>query len=149
MAGILANSATQTMLDGDTAVDKVVTGYLLGEQITLGVTGSPTSLEWGQAVPSGSAPARSVLSSTTSAAPRFTPDVAGYYVITCNADGAPYVIRISVLAVAASVAREAILLMPVDASQIQAPAAGIVLFCDGDDLKFKDSSGTVSTVTTS
>ncbi len=148
MAGILANSATVTMVDGDTAVDQNVTGYLMNEQITLSVTGSPTNTTWGQAIPSGSGAARTALSSSSGATQRFTPDVSGYYTITCNADGTMYVLRIQVLAIAQSVAREALRLLPMANSQVPTPQTGIALFCGTDEtLRFKDSTGTVYTVT--
>ena len=149
MAGIKANSATKTMGDGDTAVDKVVTGYLAGEQITLSVTGSPSSREWGQALPSGSTIARSGLSSETAASPRFTPDVAGYYVITCKADGTDYVLRIQVLDTAIVSVRDVTRLRKLTDGQVATPPEGTIhLYVDTTDtLKFKDSGGTVHTVT--
>ena len=43
MAGILANSATSTMASGDTAVDKIVSGYITNERIALSITPSGDS----------------------------------------------------------------------------------------------------------
>lgn len=151
MAGILANSATKTMTDGDTAVDKAVSGYLRNEQITLTATGSPSSHSWGIAKPSGST-ARSNLNDDDVAQVVFTPDEPGYYVITCLVDGTTeYVIRIAVIDVVTLTSREGLRLTPIAEASVPAPALGAVLFWseDSDALKQKLSDGTVETITVS
>lgn len=147
MAGILANSATVTMVDGDTAVDKSVSGYLRNEQITLSVTGSPASFSWGISKPSG-ATARSSLNDLDVASVTFTPDVTGYYVITCNIGSTTYVIRIYVIDVALLSSIEGIRLAPVAAASIATPALGAVLFWNETTglLSIKKTDGTVQTV---
>jgi hypothetical protein len=136
------------MVGGDTSVDNTVTSYIKGQEILLSTTGTVASHVWAQAIPSGSAPARSALSSSTSAAPKFTPDVAGYYTVTCNADGTNYVLRIQVLEPTTATFRNAIQLPLLTSAQVPTPPVGSVnVYCEGDALKFKDSDGTVHTVT--
>src|SRR3990167_2773526 len=97
MAGILASSASETMTSGDTAADNTHTGYLVAEQVTLATYPTGASYSWGLAKPSG-ATVRSDLSATTGAGPVFTPDVAGYWTITCTvASTTAYVLRIAVV----------------------------------------------------
>jgi len=145
MAGIKANSATQTMGDGDTAADQSVSGYVVGEKITLSTTGSPSSYSWGQATPSGST-SRADLSSFTSATPVFTPDVAGYYVITVTVDGSTaYVLRISVIDTAPVDVAQAHRYPPVADGSVPTPALGETHFYSstGSRMKKKTAAGTV------
>lgn len=128
MSGILANSASMTMTGGDTATDKAVSGYVCSEQITLSVTPSGSSYSWGLSKPAG-ATGRSDLNDATSASPVFTPDVAGYYVLTCLVDGATaYVLRAAVTHAAVTTAYEAIRFSPIADSRVAAPALGCCLF---------------------
>ncbi len=146
MAGILANSASKTMEAGDTSADAVVSGFVTGERIVLGTNPTGESYSWGLSVPSASAAARSGLSSATDAAPTFTPDVAGTYVVTCTVDGTTtYVMRIAVVAVAVTVANQALRFSPVADAAVPAPAIGITLYYSSDHtaLVVKDSENNV------
>lgn len=131
MAGILASSVTQTMVS--TSVDATQAGYLTGEQVALSTTPSGTSYAWSVARPSGSSAGRSALSSDTDASPTFTPDVAGYYVITCLVSGTTsYVLRIAVTSLAVQTPSQCLRLSPVTDAQVEAPAVGVALFCGSD-----------------
>lgn len=150
MAGIMASSATETMVSGDTAADNSHAGYIASEMTTLSVTPSGSSYSWGQSIPSGSATARSGLSSTTDASPTFTPDVAGEWVVTCLVDGTTtYVLRLSVTAIATTTMAEAFRLQPVADSAVSAPAGSILALYNSstqNGLAVKNSDGTVYTV---
>lgn len=150
MAGIKANSQTQTMVDGDTAEDQNVSGYNAGEQVNLTLTGSPSSHVWTIAKPAG-ATARSDLATTTSATTRFTPDVSGYWVVTCNIGTAEYVLRIAVVAIATETVREAMRFTPLADSAVVAPSSGAALFWSADSgaLKMRLADNSLLTVTTS
>jgi len=151
MAGILANSVTQTM--GSTSADATQVGYLAGEQITLSVTPSGDSYAWSIARPSGSSAARAAFSDDTAASPTFTPDLPGYYVITCLVDGATsYVLRIAVTSLAVVSPSQGLRLSPVTDAQVEAPAVGVVLFCGsqhGNALCVKNADDSVDVVTVS
>lgn len=148
MAGILASSVTQTMSSG--TVDASQAGYLNGEQITLSTTPTGSSYAWSVSRPAGSSAGRSALSSATDAAPTFTPDVAGYYVVTCLVSGTTsYVLRLGVTSLAVQSPSQALRLSPVTDAQVEAPAVGMVLFCGSDHgnvLCVKDASDDVFTV---
>jgi len=144
MAGILANSATQTMTGGDTAADKSVSGYVNSEQVVLSTTPTGTAYAWALGKPSG-ATARSDLTASTGASVSFTPDVAGYYVVTCTVDSTTvYVIRISVLDVSVTTTRQGIRMTPVAGATIPTPALGETLYWDDDvdRIRLKNSAGT-------
>ena len=148
MAGILANSVTQTM--SSASVDASQAGYLNAEQITLSTTPTGSSYAWSLSRPSGSIAARSALSSDSDAAPTFTPDVAGYWVISCLVDGTTsYVLRISVTSLAVQTSTQAFRLSPVTDSQVEAPTVGLALYCSstqGNVLCVKDPDDVVYTV---
>lgn len=148
MAGILANSSTHT--HSSTSVDETEAGYITAEQVTLSVTPSASSYSWGMARPSGSSAGRSALSEDDVASPVFTPDVAGFYTITCLVNGTTtYVIRLSVTSLAVASPSQALRLSPVTDAQVEVPAVGAVLFCGsdhGDVLCMKDATNTVFTV---
>jgi len=144
MAGILANSASATMVGGDTAVDKAVSGYVTGEQVTLSTSPTGSAYLWGQSVPPG-ATSPGNLSSTTATGPTFTPNVAGIWVVTVTVDSTTdYVIRISVTQSAVTTSYEGIRYSPKTAASITAPAVGETVFWDSTYSRFraKDSSGT-------
>jgi hypothetical protein len=149
MAGILANSATETMVSGDTAASNVNAGYVAAEQITLSVMPTASTYLWGQAIPAGSAPLKSALTSLTDAGPRFVPDVAGEYVITCLVDGATsYVIRLSVVALTATIAVGAMRLLPIADASVPAPATGKTMYLnDAGLLSLKLPNNTIQRVT--
>lgn len=132
MAGIMANSATETMVAGDTSADNSVSGYLARESITLSVTGSPSTFSWGLSKPSGSGSV-CALDDTDSASVAFSPDVEGYYVVTCLIDGATlYVLRVAVAQVSAVTSLTAVRLLPVADASVPTPPAGATLFYSSD-----------------
>lgn len=146
MAGILANSGSVT--HSSTSADAVKSGYVTAEQIVLTTTPTGVSYQWALAKPSG-ATARSDLSDDTNATPTFTPDVAGYYVITCTVDSVTvYVLRISVTQVTAATAVEALRLQPKSNASVPTPSTGVALFYSSDEaaLCIKDASGDVFVV---
>lgn len=137
MAGILANSVSQTMGSGDTAVDQAVSGYLSGETITLTTSPTGSAYTWALAIPTGSAVTRSALSSTSIAGPTFRPDVAGDYLVTADVDGTTYVIRINVVQAAVTTSLEAIRYAPQSAASVVAPAQGQATFYDDTLLRLR------------
>ena len=147
MAGITANSATVTMGGGDTSADNTQDGFLVGEQITLATSPTGDAYSWGIAKPSGST-ARAALSSLTAASPTFTPDAAGYYVLTVTVDGSTdYVLRLNVTAVTQVTTAEAQRFPPKAVATVPAPASGLALFADASGrLSRKESDSTVRIV---
>lgn len=149
MAGILANSASKTMVAGDTSADKVVSNYVAGERILLTVAPTGTTYAWSSSAPSSSSAARSALSADSGASVFFTPDVGGTYLITCTVDGATvYVIRITVQAAAVAEPVEAVRYSPRADSTVPAPAAGRAMYFSSDQnaMVTKDPSGTIRTL---
>lgn len=146
MSGILANSASKQMLSGDTAPSQTVAGFVAGEQIVLGAFPAGTGYQWGTAIPSGSAAARSKLSSKTDVAPTFTPDVAGPYVITVNVDGTTYSVQLTVVAAATMNAAGGLRFFPLTRAAVPAPSSGHSLFDSQDDgfASVKDAAGNVT-----
>lgn len=145
MAGILASSASKTMTPGETQPDDAESGYVTGEQIALSVTPAATTFSWGIAKPSG-ATVRANLSGTTDATPVFTPDVAGFYVVTVTVDSSTsYVIRLSVTQVAITTAAEAVRFQPKADASVPAPARGEALFFSSNvsRLRVKTTAGAV------
>lgn len=146
MAGILANSASVTMVSGDTAATNTFAGFLTGEQITLSTTPTFASYSWSEAKPSA-ATSRSDLSAATGASVTFTPDVAGYYVITVvTNDGTTYTLTLSVTQVAQATTIEALRLSPKSDASVTAPVLGTAVYhsTDLDAPAAKDSAGTVT-----
>ncbi len=128
MSGILANSVSKTMVSGDTAADQVTSGFVALEEITLTTTGTPTSYVWGLSKPSGST-ARTALSSTTAASPTFTPDVEGYFVVTCLLDGTTlYILRIAVADDASVTTVSTLKFLPIADSLVPVPATGRTVY---------------------
>jgi hypothetical protein len=128
MAGILANSASAQMVAGDTSPTNSRSGFIVGEQITLGITPAGECV-WGQSIPRASAPARSKLNDDTAAAPKFTPDVGGTYVVTVVVDGTTtYTLVLAVVNTAVIDLGEGIRLSPVADAQVPAPTLGRVLY---------------------
>lgn len=148
MAGIKANSASFVMVDGDTAVDKSVTGRITNEQIVLTTTGSPASFAWALSKPAGST-VRASLSDTDDASVTLTPDVEGTYVVTCVVDGSTtYVIRIGVVNISAVSTLGALHFTPIANSQVPTPAVGRTVFFSSDAgaLAEKRPDGSVHTL---
>jgi hypothetical protein len=150
MAGILANSPSKTMVSGDAGVDQSVTGFITGERIVLGAVPAGVSYSWGLSVPAESAVARSRLSDSTAAAPTFTPDVTGVYVLTLLVDGTTYVLRLSVRQVAISQFSEVLRFTPIADSQVPAPALGRAVYFSETQgaLVEKRPDGSVHVITT-
>lgn len=152
MAGILANSSSSTMTSGDSAVDKVVTGYIRNERITLATYPiASSSYVWALAAPSGSNSAKAYITDTTSSAPALVPDVGGTYTVTCLVDGmTTYTIRISALDTAMSEPAEALRFTPRADAQVAAPAAGCALYWSSTQnaLVVKLSDGSVYAIDT-
>lgn len=153
MAGITGNSTSVTMGSGDTSADKNQAGYVAGEMVTLGVVhgSTPTSYQWGIALPSGASTGRVVLSGETSAAPTFTPQsgVEGYYVVTCLVDNATtYVLRLAVVKNTYTILAGALRSLPKTAASVPTPQTGFTEFLDSaTGLKSrKDTSGNVTVV---
>lgn len=120
------------MVSGDTAVDNSVAGYIAGEQIVLTVTPTGATYSWGISKPSGST-VSSDISNETDQAPRFTPGIAGYYVITLTVDSTTtYVLRINVTQVAQTTSYEAIRYAPKTDSAVPTPALGMATFYSDD-----------------
>jgi hypothetical protein len=132
MSGILANSTSKTMLAGATSADNAQSGYVALEDITLSVTPTASSYAWAIAKPSNST-ARAVLSSTTDASPSFTPDVEGFYTLTCVVDSVTtYVLRVAVLAIGSVSTLSAVKLLPIANVQVPTPATGRTIFSSSD-----------------
>lgn len=149
MAGILANSSTKTMVSGDAAVDNTTSGFIALERVTLSTTGTPTSYAWGLAKPSDST-SSCALSSDTAASPTFSPDVQGYYTITCVVDGVTtYILRVAVLSIAAGSTLSTIRFLPIADSQVPTPATGSTVYWSSTQgaLAEKLSTGAVKVIT--
>lgn len=146
MAGILANSSSVSMSSG--TADASQTEYLTNEQVILSTTPTASTYAWSVSVPAASAAGRSAIDDDSIAAPRFTPDVAGYYVVTCNAGGTVYILRMNVTALAVASPTQALRLSPVTDSQVEAPDVGIALYYSSTQsaLCVKDPNDDVFTV---
>jgi hypothetical protein len=142
MAGILANSATVTMTVG--TADGTCAGFVSAEQITLGTSPTGSGYVWGLARPSDSAVA---LNSLTAAAPTLTPDVGGYYTVTCTVDSATsYVLRLSVAAPATVATITALRFLPTTNASVAAPATGVKVYYSSTcaALVQVDTAGTIT-----
>lgn len=142
--GILANSASATMVSS--GADASASGYLTSERIVLTTNPTGTNYVWASSAPSNSSLARSSLSGETGSSVTFTPDVAGYYTITCTVDGVTsYVLRISVTATGVSQLVECIRFSPKTDASVPVPAVGMTLYfsSDQDAMVFKDPAGDI------
>lgn len=149
MAGIKANSSSKTMVDGDTAVDKSVSGYLTAEQIVLTTTPTGSTYSWAISKPAG-ATARSDLSDSDDASITFSPDVEGTYLVTVVVDGSTtYVIRIACVHISAVSTLGALHFLPIANSQVPTPASGRTVYYSSDAaaLVEKRPDGTVHVIT--
>jgi len=126
MAGILANSAAVTMVSASSP--EVKAGFVTKQQVTLTADPVGSAYSWGQAIPAGSVSAFSALTSTVNATTRFTPDVAGEYVITCDVDGTFYTLRMTVVAVTAVPTVGGTRYLPVADASVPAPSNGETVF---------------------
>lgn len=151
MAGITATSVTTSLVAGDTSTDKAISGFIVGEKITLGLTAAGTTRTWSLGVPNGSAVARSALSDDTGAAPYFTPDVAGYYVLTCIIDSVTtYILRIACATQASVDQAGSVRFAPLADETVPTPVQGVTLYYSSTQgaLCIKTSAGAVRTVDT-
>jgi hypothetical protein len=149
MAGILANAASKTMVAGDTAADKSVSGYITAESITLTTNPTGTTYSWGLSKPAGST-ARAALSDDDGASVNITPDVEGTYLVTCVVDGSTtYVIRIGCVNISVVSSLGALRFTPIANSQVPTPAAGRTVYFSSDSsaLVEKRPDGTVHVIT--
>lgn len=148
MAGILANSASASMVSG--TVDGSVSGRITGETIGLTTDPAGTTYSWSISLPSGSNAARAGLDDSSVAGPSFTPDVSGIYTVHCTVDGTTsYTLRIAAVNLVASNFLEAGRLSPVADAQIPTPAVGLTYYCGSDHsnvLCVKNAAGAVFTV---
>lgn len=145
MAGIMANSVSATMVSGDTAADKSVSGYLTKEAISLSVTGGST-FSWSLSKPTASG-STVALKTPTAASSGFSPDVEGYYVVTCLVDGTTlYVLRLATADVSPVGTMTALRLIPVANATIPTPVAGATIFysIEEDAVAKKLPNGTVT-----
>lgn len=148
MSGILWNSASKTMVGGDTAATNSITGCIAGEEVTLSVTPTGTTYLWGLAKPSAST-ARCDLSSDTDPSVTLVPDVEGNYVVTCLVDSTTvYVLQAAVVSVGTVQVVSVIRLLPLADSQVSTPATGLALYYSTTQSApaVKDSAGNVSTI---
>lgn len=148
MAGITAVSATTTLGASETLPDNSISDFVSKEQISLGLSGSPTTALWSLSKPSRSGSATG-FDDDTSLRPKFSPDVDGVYVISCLVDGATtYVLRISVLQTSIVNTISCLHFLPCANSQIPTPNSGVNLFysSDSDSLSIKLSNGTVEEI---
>ena len=146
MAGILAVSASASMSAGDTSVDNARGGYVSNERITLTTNPTGTNYVWALGGPSNTNLARSALSAETGSTVSFTPDVSGYFVVTCTVDGVTtYILRISVESTAISQLVDAIRFSPKADASVPAPALGVTMYfsSDQDALVVKDPAGDI------
>ena len=148
MAGIKWASASLVMADGDTAADKSISGLVVGERATLSTTPTGTVYSWSLAIPSASAAARSALDDDDAARPKFTPDAAGTYTITCTVDGTSYSLRATVASVTIAESAQAIRFSPIADTTIPTPSQGVTVYYSStqSSLAFKDDAGDVYTI---
>lgn len=147
MAGIVATSTT-TNNSASTGVDTSASGYLTGESITLTTTPTGASYAWILSSPSGSS--RAVLSSETSASPKFVPDVDGYYVVQCTVDSTLYILRIAAVNVGTVDTVGVRRLLPLTDAQVPTPSTGVSLYYSStqSSLAIKLTDGSVETINT-
>ena len=154
MAGIVATSAT-TNNSASTAVDTSVSGYLAGEAVTLTTDPAGSAYVWSLSVPSGSSSA--ILTGvndtgvSTSAAPRFAPDVGGYYVISVPVATTPtYVMRLAAVNVGTVGTIGTLRLRPLADNQVTAPATGQTFYYSSTQasLAVKNTDNSVETINT-
>lgn len=135
------------MVDGDTAVTNTVTGYVRNERVTLSTTPTGTTYQWALSRPAGSSAARCYLSATDTAAPTFTPDIEGEYLVTCTVDGTTaYTISATVLDVAISNTVQVMRLSPLADASVPTPASGVLNVFNSSalgEMAVKNSAGAV------
>lgn len=146
MSGITAVSATKSVDAGSTTVDNSVIGFVSKEQISLGLTGSPTTALWSISKPINSG-SYCTISDENSVNPVFTPDVEGIFTVSCLVDGSTtYILRFSIVNIAVTSAISAIHFLPCLNSQIPTPSSGVTVFFSSESgqMSKKSTNGTVS-----
>jgi len=115
------------MTAGETGASASVSGFVVGEQVTLTTTPTGTNYAWIQSIPISSGPAKSRLSDDTGASVSFVPDVGGIYVVGVQVDAVTvYTLSLSVTDTAVSSPYEAIRLQQIADAGVPAPVAGAV-----------------------
>lgn len=144
MAGIMANSSSVTMVAGDTAVDKIIGGFVDDEQITLTTSPAGTVYAWTISWPSG-ASSRSGLSEDDAASVTFTPEREGEYFVQCVVDGTSYSIRMTVIALAIVNSTQTTRYFPTTDASVPTPLSGGTDYWSSDQSGrvYKNSAGTV------
>lgn len=148
MAGIVATSVS-TNNAADTDLDKSITGFLSGEQISLSVTPAPSSYLWRFTSPQGSS--RAVLTGDAIASPKFTPDVAGYYLASVTVNSSTvYVLRVQVVSAGAAETVDGLRVLEITDAQAIAPATGVSIYYSTTQgsLAFKRANGDIETINT-
>lgn len=149
MAGISAVSASKS--HAHSGADVTASGsFVVNEQVTLSATPTGTSYQWELSIPAASSPARSALDDDTDGTPKFTPDVAGLYVVSVTVNGSTlYVLRLSVAAPGVVRMGEINNMLPLTDAQVPTPQTGFSFFCGADHSNLpciKKTDGTVHTV---
>jgi len=149
MAGILANSASKTMVAGDTAVTKTVTGYQLNERITLTAYPAGTDYVWLLGLPAGAGTAAE-LTATTGTSVSCVPTSAGQYTVTVDVDGTDYTMYVTVNAAAVTTGIDILRMQPVADTDVSTPPTGHVCFyvssTQSNVPAVKKDDGTVHTI---
>jgi hypothetical protein len=149
MAGLIANSVSVVMVSGDTLPEQTWDGFLVDEMVTLAVTPAGTSYSWGMSLPNGASSVRASLSSTTAAAPTFTPDTAGEWVLTCLVNGiTTYVMRLGVTSVATMTFAQVARLQAVADSAVSNPSGTTLALYNSatHGIVVKTSAGVIYTI---
>ncbi|HEU4544342.1 MAG TPA: hypothetical protein VFR23_24640 [Jiangellaceae bacterium] len=147
MAGISATAIAAS--HAASTADASASGFIVNERITLATSPTGSSYAWSLSAPSDSSIASSGLDDDTAAGPKFTPDVAGYYVVSVTVDGATlYVLRLAVAAPGVVRLGEIQNLMPLTDSQVPTPQAGVNLYYSSTQgaLSVKTTAGAVFTI---
>ena len=148
MAGITAVSSSFTLGSGSAIPDNSVSGFKNKEQVSLGVTPSPSTILWSISKPYGSN-ITSKISDVNSYNPVFTPDKSGVYTVSCLVNGSDtYVLRINVAETSISTFLSSIHFIPTPNVSVTAPKSGGILFWsqDSDKLSIKNTDDTVDEI---
>ncbi len=145
MAGIGAVAASKTHVAS--GADVSASGFIANERVALSATPAGSGYAWSVSAPSDSRPALSDLNDDTDTTPSFTPDVAGFYVVSVLVDGVTlYVLRLEVAEVGIVRPSYALNLPSYADSQVPTPSIGVTLYYSTTASKavVKDTSGTVT-----
>lgn len=148
MSGIKANSLSVTMLDGDTAIDKEIGGFIDDELVTLTTSPTGSVYTWALSKPETST-ARANLSATSGATVTFTPDVEGVYHISATVDANAYQMRLTAIAQTQANVTQTIRFQNTTDASIPTPLNGGVTLFNSDQfegLSFKLDDGTIGRI---